>query len=605
MKLKKLLAGLMVFTLALSACSCASGRRKGNERSQSPESSKPETEVETEPMITDTTETSDETEPSAPYGDPDPTVTPGEPIEFTMFTEMTGYEINEDNEIRKLIAEKTGVTVRETYLKGQTGSEAISAIIASGKYPDYVYGSDVNELYKNNCLIAWDDYIDKYPNLKSLYTDEEWNKLRQKDGHIYWADVFNRYKGKDTSTTTSGQAFWIQVRVLEAYGYPKIETLDEYFDILEKYAKEHPELPNGTKVIPYTCICEDWRIFALEAAPMYLDGAPNNGCVIVNTDAGIKSPKVIDYNMSDTAKAYFKKLNEEYNKGIIDPDFDKMDYDKYIEKLSTGAVLGMCDQYWDFGYSLMGVFNTSQKGPNGSSIVPSDIGCDYVPLGLVAKKGMKQQWYATDKTINLGSGLAITNQCSNPDRAFKFLDDLLSQEIHNLRFWGVEGQDYLVDDEGLFYRTPDMRSQWNDQKYRAKHVCEYSYLTQWKGMSTDGINRMMPEQQPSEFLTTVPEPVAKCFKAYGVSNYVEMIGSDPKDTGAWYPLWSWSNSIAGNEPYAKAWVEMTKCKKTMLPEVVKAKNFDDAWKKYEAAYKDCNPEAFLKEAQAEVNRRMK
>ena len=605
MKLKKFLAGLMVFTLALSACSCASGRRKGNERSQSPESSKPETEVETEPMITDTTETSDETEPSAPYGDPDPTVTPGEPIEFTMFTEMTGYELNEDNEIRKLIAEKTGVTVRETYLKGQTGSEAISVIIASGKYPDYVYGSDVNELYKNNCLIAWDDYIDKYPNLKSLYTDEEWNKLRQKDGHIYWADVFNRYKGKDTSTTTSGQAFWIQVRVLEAYGYPKIETLDEYFEILEKYAKEHPELPNGTKVIPYTCICEDWRIFALEAAPMYLDGAPNNGCVIVNTDAGIKSPKVIDYNMTDTAKAYFKKLNEEYNKGIIDPDFDKMDYDKYIEKLSTGAVLGMCDQYWDFGYSLMGVFKTSQKGPNGSSIVPSDIGCDYVPLGLVAKKGMKQQWYATDKTINTGSGLAITNQCSNPDRAFKFLDDLLSQEIHNLRFWGVEGQDYLVDDEGLFYRTPDMRAQWNDQKYRAKHVCEYSYLTQWKGMSTDGINRMMPEQQPSEFLTTVPEQVAKCFKAYGVSNYVEMIGSDTKDTGAWYPLWSWSNNLAGDEPYAKAWTQMTKCKKTMLPEVVKAKKFDDAWKKYEAAYKDCNPEAFLKEAQAEVNRRMK
>ena len=87
MRIKKILAGLMVFTVPLSACSCASGRRKGAERGQSPESSKPETEV-SEPVSTDT-------DPSAPYGDPDPTpADPSAPIEFTMFTEMTGYEIN-------------------------------------------------------------------------------------------------------------------------------------------------------------------------------------------------------------------------------------------------------------------------------------------------------------------------------------------------------------------------------------------------------------------------------------------------------------------------------------------------------------------------------
>ena len=57
---------------------------------------------------------------------------------------------------------------------------------------------------------------------------------------------------------------------------------------------------------------------------------------------------VLDYNTSDTAVAYFRKLNEEYQKGIVDPESFTQSYDEYISKLSTGRVLGMIDQWWDF-----------------------------------------------------------------------------------------------------------------------------------------------------------------------------------------------------------------------------------------------------------------
>ena len=42
-----------------------------------------------------------------------------------------------------------------------------------------------------------------------------------------------------------------------------------------------------------------------------------------------------------TAVKYFKKLNEEYQKGIVDPESFTQTYDEYISKLSTGRVLGM------------------------------------------------------------------------------------------------------------------------------------------------------------------------------------------------------------------------------------------------------------------------
>ena len=83
-----------------------------------------------------------------------------------------------------------------------------------------------------------------------------------------------------------------------------------------------------------------------------------------------------------------------------------------------------------------------------------------------------------------------------------------------------------------------------------------------------------------------------------------MIGSDTSSRGPWFPLWDWSNSLASNTDYGKAWQDMGKCKQKWLPEVVKAKDFDKAWNDYVAAYNDCNPKVFLNEAQQEIKRRM-
>ena len=55
--------------------------------------------------------------------------------EFDAFFAVPGSEINDDNEIQKIIEEKTGVRVNETWLTGQTADEAIGTMIAGGEYP--------------------------------------------------------------------------------------------------------------------------------------------------------------------------------------------------------------------------------------------------------------------------------------------------------------------------------------------------------------------------------------------------------------------------------------------------------------------------------------
>lgn len=515
-------------------------------------------------------------------------------INFTMFSAMPGSEINDDNEIMDIIAHKVGAKVKETWLTGQTASEAVGTIIASGDLPDFIDGGDgMMALYDEGALVAWDDYLEQYPNLKEMYTDEEWDSFRQDDGHIYWANVFQNSYGENRSTTHNDEAFWIQVRVLEWAGYPEIKTLDQYFDVLEKYYAENPTMEDGTANIPYTILCDDWRYFCIENAPEFLDGYPNDGSVIVDK-SDPNAPKIVDYNTTETAKRYFKKLNEEYNKGMIDGEFATQIYDEYIAKLSTGAVLGMCDQWWDFAYTVNDVFK--QQGLDLK-------GCNYVPLGLTIDEGMDNRWHTYDDTLNNSSGVAVTTSCENIDAAFKFMNDILDQEIHDLRFWGIEGVDYLVDENGLYYRTDEMRMQAADTAYQAAHFCNYSYMPQWLGTSRDGVNAMQPTEQTSEFFQGLAEPLKACFEAYGAENYPDMIGSIVEHNAPWFPMYSYSNAMTTATPGGVAWTKMGEVKHEWLPQVVMASDFESAWNSYMEAYNATNPQDFLDEMQVELNRR--
>ena len=366
--------------------------------------------------------------------------------------------------------------------------------------------------------------------------------------------------------------------------------MDEYFDLIESYNEANPTMEDGTENIPYTILCDDWRYFCLENAPEFLDGYPNDGSVIVDPD----TQKIIDYNTTDTAVAYFKKLNEEYKKGIVDPESFTQTYDEYIAKLSSGRVLGMIDQWWDFAYNAYDAIKSAGLDAQG---------CSYIPLPITIDRSVTNQWHNSGGVVNVSSGLGVTVDCDDPDAAFKFINDLLGQEIHDLRFWGVEGTDYEVDENGEFYKTQDMRNEASDTAYKASHLCSYSYFPQWQGTSRDNINAMKPDGQPKEFYDGLSQDVKDCFDAYGVQTYVEMLGTSPAP-GPWYPMYTFSSAMTTATEGGTAWTKMGEIKHQYLPKVVMADNFDSAWDEYMEAYEGCNPEAFLSEMQTELDRRI-
>lgn len=515
----------------------------------------------------------------------------GDVKEFTAFFAVPGSENNDDNEIQEKLAEITGAKCKETWLTGQTAEEAIGTLIAGGEYPDFIEGGDGSiQLYEAGALVALDDYLDDYPNIKEFFTEQEWDSLRQDDGHIYWIPQFSNIYGEERECTHNDEAFWIQTRVLKWAGYPEVRTMDQYFDLIESYNEANPTMEDGTENIPYTILCDDWRYFCLENAPQFLDGYPNDGSVIVDPD----TLTVIDYNTTDTAVAYFKKLNEEYQKGIVDPESFTQSYDEYISKLSTGRVLGMIDQWWDFAYNAGDAIKSAGLDAQG---------CNYVPLPITIDESVQNQWHNSGGVVNVSSGLAITTSCDDVEGALQFVNDLLGQECHDLRFWGVEGVDYEVGDDGMYYRTPEQRLNVADTAYKASHSCSYSYFPQWLGTSRDGKNAMKPEGQEAEFFDGLADDVKECFEAYGVKTYVEMLGTQ-EAPGAWYPMYTYSSTLTTATPGGTAWTKMGETKHEYLPKVVMASDFDSAWDEYMEAYEACDPDSFISEMQTELDRRM-
>lgn len=508
---------------------------------------------------------------------------------FTAFFDTEGQRLEEENEIKEQIAQKIHAECDESWANGMSRRLSIHSFISSGEYPDFISGG--MELYQAGALIPIDTYWDEYPNLYHYLTPQEWDQLRLPDGHIYWIPQFGVSKGKIVENIHDGEAFWIQTRVLKWANYPKICSLEEYFDLIERYVKANPVMENGTPNIPFSILCDDWRYFCLENVPQFLAGYPNDGSCMVDPE----TLQVIDYNTCDVAKQYFQKLNEEYHKGILDPEAFTATYEEYLDKLSSGAVLGMVDQWWEFAYDI-GIAYAKQN--------LSAYGCGYVPLPITIDGKRKNQWHVSKSSqLNSSSGLSITVSCKDVQGALKFINDLLDPEIQTMRYWGEEGVDYMVDQSGRFYMDHIMEQRRNNAELKKTHYCFYSYFPRNEGL-IDEINGFSPEYQPGDYLHSVAPTTQECLRAYGCKNYVDMLGNNPAP-GKWFPMYTYSSQLTYGTPVGDTWEAMTEVKQNWLPQVIMDDDFESTWNDYMKAYESCRPEIFFEDMQKELERRVK
>ena len=361
------------------------------------------------------------------------------PITFEYFN-ADGKNGNWDNPVAKAITEATGVTLDVSYPVASQGDakEDIALMIANDEYPDMIYAKgSATDLYQAGALIDMTDLIEKYgPNIKKMYGAEmEKLKWSQDDPGIYQLS----YAGVNQKTLTTGGSCQIQWAALKENDYKYPKTLDEYEKMIKSYLAAHPKTEDGLDMIGITMSASDWHwmITLGNPAGLIADASPDNGQWIIDDEYNVHYKHV-----TDEEKEYFKWLCRMYNEGILDPNFATHTDDDYIAKVASGRVVAITDAEWHYSQC------------EATLVADGKVDQTYVGLPVTLREDQVEKALLYQGTT-VGWGIGITKSCEDPVRAIKFLDYLCSDEGQILYHWGIEGENYFLDDNGQPYRTDE------------------------------------------------------------------------------------------------------------------------------------------------------
>lgn len=361
------------------------------------------------------------------------------PITFEYFN-ADGKNGNWDNPVAKAITEATGVTLDVSYPVASQGDakEDIALMIANDEYPDMIYAKgSATDLYQAGALIDMTDLIEKYgPNIKKMYGAEmEKLKWSQDDPGIYQLS----YAGVNQKTLTTGGSCQIQWAALKENDYKYPKTLDEYEKMIKSYLAAHPKTEDGLDMIGITMSASDWHwmITLGNPAGLIADASPDNGQWIIDDEYNVHYKHV-----TDEEKEYFKWLCRMYNEGILDPNFATQTDDDYIAKVASGRVVAITDAEWHYSQC------------EATLVADGKVDQTYVGLPVTLREDQVEKALLYQGTT-VGWGIGITKSCEDPVRAIKFLDYLCSDEGQFLYHWGIEGENYFLDDDGQPYRTDE------------------------------------------------------------------------------------------------------------------------------------------------------
>ena len=171
----------------------------------------------------------------------------------------------------------------------------------------------------------------------------------------------------------------------------------------------------------------------------------------------------------------------------------------------------------------------------------------YIPMP-VTLDGVEVDAYNNFGELTVRDGVSITTSCEDPEAAFMFLEALQDEEIQKLMFWGIEDEDYLVDDDGRMYRTEEIKEKLKDSDYlRDKGLgSDWWYIyPHGYGNYSDGINYWTPGEDPLLVYEGYADEQKEILDQYGLETFAQFCHTcEPTDYGL---LWSVTPDAGSDE----------------------------------------------------------
>jgi len=514
-----------------------------------------------------------------------------DPITVSVFVGEARDQPTSDNKIFKMIEDEFGMKFEFEFLAGDL-RETLGIKIAGQDYADLMDGGNSEVLIEAGAFIDLMPYItpETTPNLYE-YLEPHLGRLLNDEGQLFVLPNYGRYYNTQGYgyNYVNGPAFFVQKQVLAWDNYPQIKTLDEYFDLLERFITANPTDKNGSPYTGFAILCDGWRAFCLFNPVQHLMGRPNDGDVIVDIDDNYG---VDAYVIQPYAKHYYKKLNEFYHKGYISQDTFVMNYDQYIAKISSGTVLGMFDQTWNFQIAI-DALNTANMEENTYQGLPIVFDPHYVDGREI------EEHYLNGTVINVNRGFGITVNCKDPERMIAMFERMLDDDWQKTFAWGIEGEDHYVEN-GRLLRTEEQRDNAGNAVWRNANTARalYESLPKKQGIMDDG-NYWDPNRQPEIYFDLMRDYDKEFLNAYGYKIPLDFF-NPPIQIAPYGEAWQIDTTV--NQDADDSKIAFQDTQRRDLPQIIMADeaDFDAKWDEFVANVEAIPISDFVDFMQAEV-----
>lgn len=363
--------------------------------------------------------------------------------------------INEDKWVKRL-EEKTNTDLDIVLVPHKEFEQKMAQMFATNDIPDVVQGSggiagkEMAGSVQAGVFMPLDDLLQKYgQNLLKKIPKEAWASQTYQ-GKIYAIPEF--------LSNPSRRATVIRKDLLDKAGLPVPKTVDEYLNVLRKFKEMGVENPyQGRENFKYA----DTFFGPYDVYP-YLSMMMQQGDQVV--------PKFFNSENMMKALQTYKTM---FDEGLINKEFATINPTTYKNSILAGksGIWSMnANEVLQWEQQLKATVPTAKL-----EVIPSPVGPD--------GKGGSYLYNSVTRAY------FINKNVKNPEAIVKFFDWMLSDEAEQFFTFGVEGENYTMDNGKINYKAPTDPQAVDEERYRQAFLWMVQDTTYNKGtlsLSEDG-----------------------------------------------------------------------------------------------------------------------
>lgn len=360
-----------------------------------------------------------------------------EPARFVIRSNSNKENKTENDKIKAMIEEKSGIDFDVIVVAENTWNEKVNVMIAGSEKFDTLNLTAASGVWSNyaanNAIQPYtQEMLDKYlPDVVAMIPEEAWTPCKDGEGNI-WA--LPRHE-----SFTAGRVPTIRTDWLEKLGMEMPTTLAEleaYFEGVKNTDVNGNGDPNDEYgYIPY--------FQSLFAGPLHIYYLGFYGECDNNDRFLAEDGRVLPWYMHENAWALVSKAAEWYQKGYINQDYLTMT-NETANDMGAQDRIGMCSGWYNMG--LQGTSRLVEANPDSTCAWAA------IPNFTDAVSGVNA-WGGNPAYM---AEVALSATSTDPQWALKLINWIYEDEAnYMLATYGIEGDHYILSDDGEFFTQPD------------------------------------------------------------------------------------------------------------------------------------------------------